>query len=654
VQPAPAAASAAARGDAPPLEAAAAASLTRQAQTGPTPRRAQTATASASATGEQLARGAMRRAAARAEVSGDEDSSVGAVARDTAAAAATAPTSADAPLAGVAVDNDAKAPAPAAATASTARQAGGLPGSLLARGNPAGTAISRSPSALPGLASGLNRAEARVAAPQTTALAGPSATREATSASLPAGLAEADDPGPVAGGASDEALVSGLQGPAMDNVARRQSGLLPLEIAAAEGPGGLSHELSPQVGLPNRRARPDSDAIHQVAERFLMSRSSTTVAIDGKAFDTPSPAFNQRDPAQRPQTARARGGSSGSERAVETGLDYLARQQLPDGRWSLQNVAAGGTAADQASAGQMQADTAATGMALLCFLGAGYTHTDGKYRDTVGAGLAHLVANQKPTGDLFSGGSKYVWFYSHGIASIALCEAYGMTGDRSLREPAQKALDFIVASQHPSEGGWRYSPGSSTDTSVSGWQMMALKSGELAGLKVPDKAYDGVRRWLDMAQGPSGTASKYSYRPASTIAHQRQPSAAMTAEGLLMRLYTGWPRTDPRVLAGAEFLQQHLPAIGTRARPQRDAYYWYYATQLMFQVQGEPWEAWNEQMRAVLLPTQASSGPLAGSWDPRGQVNDRWGIEAGRIYVTAMHLLMLEVYYRHLPLYQLK
>jgi hypothetical protein len=546
----------------------------------------------------------------------------------------------------------AAAPAPATAQASgPSRRTSQLPGELLRHSPGAGTTISRTPSALPGLPGGLSRAGQSETGPEVAAAAPPVA-RQAASPSLPAGLAEADDPGPVAASTGATASTAGNPGPAVEQLARRESGLSPAMIAADEGPGGLSTEPSPHVGLPNRRARPDSEAIHQVAERFLMSRKSAVASIDAKAFDPPSPAFQQRTPGRREQSARSRGGSSGSERAVEMGLDYLARQQLADGRWSLQNVAIGGSNADRASAGQMQADTAATGMALLCFLGAGYTHTDGKYRDTVGAGIAHLVSQQKADGDLFSGGSKYVWFYSHGIASIALCEAYGMTGDRALRAPAQRALDFIVASQHPVEGGWRYSPGTGTDTSVSGWQMMALKSGELAGLKVPEPAYEGVRRWLDMAQGPAGIPSRYSYRPASKIPHQHQPSAAMTAEGLLMRLYTGWDRDDPRVAASADYLRQNLPAIGTRTSPQRDAYYWYYATQVMFQVQGDHWNAWNERLRAVLLPSQVQSGPLAGSWDPRGAVNDRWGVEAGRLYVTAMHLLMLEVYYRHLPLYQ--
>jgi hypothetical protein len=467
---------------------------------------------------------------------------------------------------------------------------------------------------------------------------------------LPSGLAEGDEPGPVAGAASTAAALAG-QGPATE-VTRQASGALPVQVAALTGLGSLLDSDMPTPGLPNRMARPDAEAIHRMAQRFLGQRSSGSPSFDARDFK-PATAYQQRAPTQRPETARSRGGSAGSERAVEMGLDYLVRQQLADGRWSLQNVATGGAAQDAAaSAGQMQADTAATGLALLCFLGAGYTHTDGKHRDTVAAGIAHLVQHQKPDGDLFHGGSKYVWLYSHGMAAIALCEAYGMTGDPELREAAQRALNFIVAAQHPSYGGWRYSPQSSTDTSVSGWQVMALKSGELAGLSVPRDAYEKVDRWLDGAQSRGG--AQYAYRPESQTPHQRNPSLAMTAEGLLMRLYTGWERSHPQIVAGAEHLHQNLPQVGTRARPLRDTYYWYYATQVMFQVQGDGWHAWNERLRALLITSQAQSGPLAGSWDPRAPLPDRWGLEGGRLYVTAMHLLMLEVYYRHLPLYQIE
>ncbi|HPP52672.1 MAG TPA: hypothetical protein PK777_06975, partial [Thermoguttaceae bacterium] len=87
-------------------------------------------------------------------------------------------------------------------------------------------------------------------------------------------------------------------------------------------------------------------------------------------------------------------------------------------------------------------------------------------------------------------------------------------------------------------------------------------------------------------------------------------------------------------------------------RPTRDAYYWYYATQVMFQMAGPHWEAWNNRLRPYLETSQMKEGPLAGSWDPVRPVPDRFAHDGGRFYVTAMHLLMLEVYYRHLPLFK--
>ncbi len=300
----------------------------------------------------------------------------------------------------------------------------------------------------------------------------------------------------------------------------------------------------------------------------------------------------------------------------------------------------------------MDSDSAGTGLALLAFLGAGYTHQDNKYRDVVAAGLQSLLARQKADGDLFSGGSKYCWLYSHGIASIALCEAYGMTRDPQLREPAQRALDFIIAAQNESLGGWRYAPGIGSDTSVSGWQVMALKSGELASLKVPPQVYDNVHKWLNDGHAPDDS-SRYSYmRRFGRQSHHRAPSRTMTAEALLMRLYLDWTPAHPSVTRGADYLLEELPRYGTPTEIQRNSYYWYYATQVMYHVQGERWEKWNSRLRELLIQTQETQGGLAGSWNPDGAIPDRWGEAGGRIYITAMDLLMLEVYYRRLPLYR--
>jgi hypothetical protein len=343
-----------------------------------------------------------------------------------------------------------------------------------------------------------------------------------------------------------------------------------------------------------------------------------------------------------------------TERAVELGLEFLARHRSADGSWSLNQFGAGrrGYESEQAT---IVSDTAATGLALLSFLGAGYDHYDDQYKDTVRAGLEYLIQHQKPSGDLYVAAdresNRSARLYSHGIATIALSEAYGMTGDPNLRGPAQKAIDFIVAAQQPELGGWRYQPRQSADTSVSGWQVMALKSGELAGLRIPDETYQNVRHWLDGAID-AGTG-QYVYNPHAPEAqkHGRQPTTTMTAVGLLMRVYTGWNRDDPRMIQGAGQLLAHLPAIGTTSQPERDTYYWYYATQVMFHMKGDYWQRWNGRLHPLLVEQQIQTGPMAGSWEPLGQVPDRWGRHGGRIYVTTLNLLSLEVNYRHLPIY---
>jgi hypothetical protein len=338
---------------------------------------------------------------------------------------------------------------------------------------------------------------------------------------------------------------------------------------------------------------------------------------------------------------------------VESGLDFFARLQFPDGRWSIHKLPPE-VRGDDAALGQMESDTAATGLVLLAYLGAGYTHLDDKHRAVVDRGLQWLARNQKPDGDLFTGGTRYAWFYSHGMASIALCEAFGMTQDPQLREPARKAVQFIVQSQEPNLGGWRYAPGKESDVSVSGWQVQALKSAQIAGIEVPAETLRRTDRFLDRAQAPGG---RYVYNPLADRNRPEQadglrPSLAMTAEGMLMRMYLGRSRGDAVLAEGGQYLAAHPPENGPADRPLRDCYYWYYATQAMFQLQGDAWRRWNERMRAALEPSQEPDGAWAGSWHPERPVRDRWGHSGGRLYVTAMHLLMLEVYYRHLPLYQ--
>ena len=522
-------------------------------------------------------------------------------------------------------------------------------------------AASAGASSTPGLTSGPRRfAHGEETGPTLAAEVGGGPLRKTSRAGLLPGIVEAFEPdaitadGPDGSAASDRPRLADLAAAASEDLPRRAGGGMPVRIAAAAGPGGLSYEPSPEIGIPTRRARPESETVHTMARRFLVERSGGRLPIDGTVQEMATASFRQRDPGKRSRAVEVYGGSEGTERAVELGLEFFVRHQFPDGHWSLDRHKQKGNAYKNAGWTNTSSDTAATGLALLSFFGAGYTHLSDKHRDTVRRGIDWLVKSQKENGDLFAGGTDYTWFYSHGIATIALCEAYGMTNDANLRTPAQKAVEFIIESQHPQRGGWRYKPRVESDTSVSGWQLMALKSAQMAGLEVPPQALEKVSTWLDTAQ--VGDGSRFVYNPNAPNTDQqregRNPNLAMTAEGTLMRMYLGRKSDDPITTAAADHLAENLPEVGSRERPTRDAYYWYYATQVMFHMQGEHWKAWNGRLRPLLETGQVKKGPLAGSWDPAAPVPDRWGHAGGRIYLTALNLLMLEVYYRHLPLFQ--
>ena len=446
----------------------------------------------------------------------------------------------------------------------------------------------------------------------------------------------------------DQAAQVGKREPSLPTRTRGDASSIPEGTALASlGPAALTD-------IPARRPSPINTAKPLAPAATTLPRVDPTLPIESRVLELPAEPFRNRNPITRERTAVAHGATSVTEQAVEHGLAYLARQQFSDGHWSLERRAAGG--GNESAMAQMRSDSAATGLALLAFLGAGYTHHGDKHRDVVQRALRWLVDHQKPDGDLFSGGSDYVWFYSHGIASIALCEALGMARDPALRDPARRAIRFIEAAQHPRSGGWRYQPQTESDTSVSGWQLMAMKSAQMAGLDVSTQAVARVNDWLDQAQAPGTVGGQYVYNPhAANTPEQapgRVPNRAMTAEGVLMRMYLGWNRQHPGVVEGARFIVEHPPEFGSEARPLRDAYYWYYATQVMFHMQADYWPRWRDRLFPLLEQSQLHDGPYAGSWDPQRPVPDRWADAAGRHYVTTMNLLMLEVTYRHLPLFR--
>jgi hypothetical protein len=483
--------------------------------------------------------------------------------------------------------------------------------------------------------------------PTGSSIAGP---RRMAAASLPSGALEAEASGALVmtgpraeasfGTGSSGLSGGGLSGPRVASLPRRSAGLPGLGPtgSATVGrsrpglPGGLSASRLP-ARTTGEGTRPSLASPSQIAGLIRRSVPGAAAAPEARI----NAGFSMRRPDVRSEAVQTLGGSEESEDAVERGLTWLATHQYAAGNWSVHDLNC--VDHDCGGAGDIHSDTAATGLSLLAFLGAGYTHKAGKHQDVVQRGIDWLLAHQKPDGDLFADESEFVWLYSHGMASIALCEAYGMTGDERLKEPAQKCLDFIVAAQHPRFGGWRYRPQFESDTSVSGWQLMALKSGEMAGLTVPQSVYSGVSHWLTIVEDKSAPG-RFAYHPSE------RPSLAMTAEGLLMRQYLGATRDDAALKSGADYLRARLP----RAE-ERDAYYWYYGTQVMFHMQGEYWEEWNAALREPLIDAQLKDGPLSGSWSPERPTRSKWGAAGGRHYLTCLNILMLEVYYRHLPLY---
>jgi hypothetical protein len=357
----------------------------------------------------------------------------------------------------------------------------------------------------------------------------------------------------------------------------------------------------------------------------------------GGRLGTPE-IYRERMNPNRSDQAVKRGGSRASEEAVARALEWLAAHQQPDGHWDVDGFQAlcppGKVCSGTGS--QNRDDGAVTGLVLLTFLGAGNTHWDGKHSTNVLNGLNWLLNQIKPNGDLRGTGR----MYSHGIATLALSEAYGMSGDDKLRDPVERAVKFIVAAQHPSSGGWRYLPGQYGDTSIFGWQLMALKSASLAGIEVPDATWQKARTWLQLV-GSGRHRGLAAYQP------DQQATPPMTAEALACRVFLGESADSPALREAADNLMQYLPQWH-----RENLYYWYYGTVACFQMGGDYWQRWNNSLRDILIEHQARDGHAAGSWDPNPTL-DTWGKEGGRVYSTALATLCLEVYYRFLPIQSL-
>jgi hypothetical protein len=346
------------------------------------------------------------------------------------------------------------------------------------------------------------------------------------------------------------------------------------------------------------------------------------------------------------------GGRGGMHQATDAALIWLKNHQSEDGSWSAANFSQQCKTNTCDGEGNPVYDVGLTGLAILCYLGAGETHQSPLFGTTVRNGLKYLLDNQDESG-CFGNRVGHGWVYNHACATLAMAEAYGMTEAKAFREPAQRAINFVLKAQNP-YSAWRYDfpPAGDNDSSVTGWMVMALKSAVLSGLTIDTSSLDNAVSFIDEITDPANGRTGYtlmgegpSRLPLIASSFPGEKSESLTSVGILVRVFCG--RTlddDPMIGKGADLLIEKLPTWNP-TDGSIDFYYWYYGTLAMHQVGGPRWEKWNEAIKTALVDHQRlnKDEDEYGSWDPI----DAWSSEGGRVYATTLNCLSTEVYYRY-------
>jgi hypothetical protein len=387
-----------------------------------------------------------------------------------------------------------------------------------------------------------------------------------------------------------------------------------------------------QVESPLPKSDTASDAAPDLTTSLAPVSGAAVMAVQ-----LPKGGVYRRDAASRASLGERYGATPESEDAVEAALRWLAAHQQRDGSWSFdlsQEPCRGQCKNSQSDESLPRPATAATGLALLAFLGAGYNHHEGKYQEEIQRGLYFLreAAAEANAGYDLQGGS----MYGHGIAMLAVSEAMAMTRylgkqDTDLFTLAQRGSQFTANAQHPL-GGWRYVPGSPGDMTVTAWQVLSLISAQHGGVVLPTSTLSRAERFIRGLSKPDAYSFGY-----QSVAAER----TTTAVGLCSLMYLGQSPHD-------EAFAKSLGQVAKRGPKFTDVYHDYYATLALHHARHQAWEKWHVPLREHLIRTQAVKGHEAGSW----HFADKNGDVGGRLYTTAMSAMILEVYYRYLPLYQ--
>jgi hypothetical protein len=311
-----------------------------------------------------------------------------------------------------------------------------------------------------------------------------------------------------------------------------------------------------------------------------------------------------------------------TETAIKGALKWLASKQNGNGSWS-------------ASEGDRH-EVAMTGYVLIAFMSAGQLPDEGEYGKNVANGVSFLLNCVKPDGFIQSGNTN---MYGHGVAAIALGEAYGQTKDPRIRPKLESVVQLIVKCQND-QGGWRYAPRvGDADLSVTVLQVVALRAAKNAGLDVPQATIDRAIRYVHACH--DDRSGGFTYQP-----RNRQPGFARTAAAIYSLQVCG-QYEDPRLAKASKFL------FDNKNDRQWFTYGHFYAAPAQYMIGGETWERWYADMRTFLLKPIDQRGAMKTQgemvwWEP---VYDGGG-RVGAVYSTAVYTMILSMPYHYLPLYQ--
>ncbi|MGE3804499.1 MAG: prenyltransferase/squalene oxidase repeat-containing protein [Gemmataceae bacterium] len=334
------------------------------------------------------------------------------------------------------------------------------------------------------------------------------------------------------------------------------------------------------------------------------------------------------------------------QKAVDKGLAYLAKNQLPDGHW-------------EANGGQYPgAMTALAGMALLM---EGSTVRDGKYAEHIRKAVDWFMARSQRNGLLGnptnpSEASRYM--YGHGFGLLFLAQVYGEEEDgerrRKLEQMLTKAVEFTGKAQ-TDRGGWGYvsaSDGQGFDEgSVTITQVQGLRAARNAGIRVPKSIIDKAHDYLHKCTTPRGGII-YSLAHGNAFAGAERPT--LTAAGVAC-MFSAGEYTSEYGKKWLRFCQTSIPIDSSG----RDSFgHWeythYYYGQVLYTLgedgyaklfpESKPGDrlTWGKY-RDVIFPYITSRQAADGSWNLSG---------IGQVYSTACCLTILQLDRNVLPIYQ--